>query len=129
MQQRDEQTPMGNEGTQPPLRAGMLAIEDMLKSSIAELRVSNGTPSKALATSILRYLDDGKRVTLSCIGAQCLNQAVKAVAIANAEAASGGHMLVVIPSFETRSFPDRNTGEPLEMTGMSLFVGRVPLVI
>lgn len=109
---------------------GLKSAERMASDVTAELRVSNGTPVKTLATAILRYLDDRKRVKLSCIGPQSLSQAIKAIAIANGEAASGGYLLALIPSFETKHFADRQDAEKqVEMTALNLVVGRVPITV
>jgi stage V sporulation protein S len=116
---------MDQQGIQPVVPR----VEDVVALSIVELRVSNGTPAKGLATSILRYMEDGKRVALSCIGPQTLNQAIKAVAIANGEAAPGGSMLIIIPSFDTKHFPDRSSGLDVEVTAMKLMVGKLPLMV
>ena len=105
-------------------------VEQNVQDLTVELRVSNGTPVKTLATAILRYLEEKKRVRLSCIGAQSLSQAIKAIAIANGEAASGGSLLALIPSFQTKHFVDRgDSTQQVEMTAVNLTVGRVPIVL
>lgn len=79
-----------------------------------ELRVANSTDVRYLATAILRYLDEGKRVYLSCIGVQTISQACKSVAVANGELAPQGYVLTLLPTFQVRNFEDN--GETVERT-------------
>ena len=65
------------------------------------LKVSNSTDVHKLATSVRRHVESGRytRVVLSCIGVQTVNQAVKAVAVANERTAPQGYLLSLYPYF------------------------------
>ena len=104
--------------------------EDVVKSmetSLLELRVGNATQAKTLATSILRYREEGRSIVLSCIGAVALSNGVKAVAMANGELAQQGMFLSVVPGFCTKPLRDRDTGQTIEMTSIRLVIGCMTL--
>lgn len=107
----------------------LTTIEEIIDRQVEELRVSNGTPAKSLATTVLRFFDEGKRVALSCIGAQAAANALKAVAIANSELASQGKFFAVIPMFDVRRTQDRTTGQEIELTAIRLLIGRIPMTL
>lgn len=65
----------------------------------AELRVAARTPTAELASAISHAIYDGKRVTLRAIGAGAVNQAVKAMVVAQGYAAQRGLMLANRPGF------------------------------
>lgn len=107
----------------------LTSLEDVIKMQYEELRVSGSTQTRALATSILRYFDEGRRVALSCIGAQAASQALKAVAVANGELATQGKLLAIVPTFDLRRQADRVTGEEIELTAIRLILGRLPVML
>lgn len=63
------------------------------------LKVAGGSPAPKVAGSIVKNLDEGKKVTLIAMGAGAVNQAVKAIAIARGMAAPKGWNLSCIPAF------------------------------
>jgi stage V sporulation protein SpoVS len=85
------------------------------------LRVSNGTNVHKLATSVRKNVENGNavRVVLSCIGVQTINQAIKAVAIANERTSQNGYLLLLYPYF----FTEQKT-EEVENTIMRFVVIR-----
>lgn len=92
-----------------------------------ELTVGRATEAPRLATAILRFFEEGKRPVLSCIGAESIAVGVKAVAIANGEAAPQGVLLQIHPAFQQKRFPDRRTFQQVEMTAMRLIIKRVAI--
>lgn len=70
------------------------------------LRVSGGTSAHDLAAAISHGVYDSKRVVLRAIGAGAVNQAVKAVAIAQSYVGSRGLVLSVRPGFTAVVMPD-----------------------
>lgn len=70
------------------------------------LRVSGGTSAHDLAAAISHGVYDSKRVVLRAIGAGAVNQAVKAVAIAQSYVGSRGLVLSVRPGFTAVQMPD-----------------------
>lgn len=66
-----------------------------------ELRVAARTPTVELASAISHAIYDGKPLTLRAIGAGAVNQAVKALAIAQGHVAQRGLSLVNRPGFLT----------------------------
>jgi stage V sporulation protein S len=70
------------------------------------LRVSGGTSAHDLAAAISHGVYDSKRVVLRAIGAGAVNQAVKAVAIAQSYVGSRGLVLSVRPGFTAVKMPD-----------------------
>ena len=65
----------------------------------AELRVAARTPTAELAAAISHAVYDGKRVILRAIGAGAVNQAVKALVVAQSYVAQRGLVLVNRPGF------------------------------
>lgn len=65
----------------------------------ALLKVANGSPAPKVAGSIVKNMEEGKRVVLLAMGAGAVNQAVKAIAIARGMAAPKGWNLSCIPAF------------------------------
>lgn len=88
------------------------------RPALFELRVASSTDVNMLATSLSKNIEEGKSVSLSCIGLQPLSQAVKAVAVANGFVAPQGFVFVLLPSFSVTKFPDRETGEMVERTAI-----------
>lgn len=80
------------------------------------LRVSSNSKTKSVAGAIASVLNDADEVSLTCVGAGAVNQAVKAVAIARGFVAPSGFSLVVVPGFV-----DLEIGGE-ERTGMNLKV-------
>ena len=70
-------------------------------SKEAVLRVASNSPAKALAAAISNAVYDGKQVTLRCIGASSVNQAVKAIAIGQTYVGGRGLVLACRPGFIT----------------------------
>lgn len=67
---------------------------------IKQLKVAKGTKAKELATSITIEVSKHKKVTLSCIGAGAINNAVKGVAIARGRLAAQGCDVWSYPVFQ-----------------------------
>lgn len=65
------------------------------------LKVANRTDLYGLAHSIINHDREGKQVVISCIGVMCVNQGVKAVAVANGKTAPRGYVFMLIPYFHT----------------------------
>lgn len=72
-----------------------------MTQEIVEMRVSSKSDCKAVAGSITKTLEAGKRVQVQTIGAASLNQAVKAIAMARGNVAKTGRDLVTRPGFGT----------------------------
>jgi stage V sporulation protein S len=70
------------------------------------LRVSASSSATSLASAISHAVYDGKKVTLRAIGAGAVNQAVKAVAIAQGFVGLRGISLLVRPGFTTVKMQD-----------------------
>ena len=84
----------------------MLVNQDPPQESY-ELRVASKTPTQELAAAISHGIHDGKPVRLRAIGAGAVNQAVKAIIIAQGYAAARGTMLAMRPGFvNVRLTPD-----------------------
>lgn len=67
-----------------------------------ELRVASSTPAKSLAVSITESLKNPSTSTqLRCMGAASVNQATKAVIIANATLSTQGLKALIAPHFAT----------------------------
>jgi stage V sporulation protein S len=64
-----------------------------------ELRVAGGSPSSKVAGALIKFIQEGKNVSLISMGAGAVNQAIKAVAIARGMGASYGWDLKIIPCF------------------------------
>jgi stage V sporulation protein S len=65
------------------------------------LRVAAKTPTAELASAISHAVYDGKTVCLRAVGAGAVNQAVKALAVAQGYVAQRGLMLANRPGFES----------------------------
>lgn len=63
------------------------------------LKVSRETVPGKLAGAIASRLRDHQVTTIECIGAEALNQAVKACAIGRGYLVPNGQDLIVVPSF------------------------------
>jgi stage V sporulation protein S len=70
------------------------------------LRVKSSSSAASVASAVSHAVYDGKRVTLRAIGAGAVNQAVKAIAIANSFVAPRGIVLDTRPGFTTVNTPD-----------------------
>jgi stage V sporulation protein S len=81
-------------------------IDSEEPSSEAILRVKSSSSAASLASAISHAVYDGKRVTLRAIGAGAVNQAVKAIAIANSFVAPRGIVLDCRPGFTSVVMPD-----------------------
>jgi stage V sporulation protein S len=73
------------------------------------LRVSGGTSAKDLAAAISHAIYDGRKPILRAIGAGAVNQAVKAVAIAQSFVGSRGLILSIRPGFAEVEMGDEKT--------------------
>jgi stage V sporulation protein S len=71
------------------------------------LRVSGSTPAEKLGSAIAHHVYAGKRVILRAVGAPAINQAMKAVAIADHHTAPRGMRLAVRPEFVDVVMPDK----------------------
>lgn len=71
------------------------------------LRVSGSTQPEKLASIIARKILAGKRVSLRAVGAPAVNQATKAVIIAQSFVASNGLVLSRRDGFIDVVFPDK----------------------
>jgi stage V sporulation protein S len=67
--------------------------------TVAELRVAGRTSTPELASAISHAVYDGKPVILRAIGAGAVNQAVKALIVAQGYVAQRGLMLANRPGF------------------------------
>ena len=76
-------------------------MSDTENSKEAVLRVASTSPVKSLAAAISNAVYDGKQVTLRCIGASSVNQAVKALAIGQQYVGQRGLVLACRPGFIT----------------------------
>lgn len=70
------------------------------------LRVKGNSSATALASAISYGIYEGKAVVLRAIGAAAVNQAVKAVAIAQSYVGARGLTLVMRPGFTDVEMPD-----------------------
>lgn len=61
--------------------------------------VKSSTAATSLGSMLARSIYEGKRVTLRAVGASAVNQAAKAIAIAQGFAGPRGHDLWVKPHF------------------------------
>jgi stage V sporulation protein S len=73
------------------------------------LRVRGGTSAHQLGAAISHGIYDGKKLVLRAIGAGAVNQAVKAVAIAQSYVGPRGKVLSIRPGFESVTMPDQTT--------------------
>lgn len=80
------------------------------------LRVKSSSEAPKLASAISHAIYDGKQVQLRAIGAGAVNQACKAMAIAQGFVAPRGFSLVFRPGFTTVQMTDN--GIPTEVTAM-----------
>lgn len=82
------------------------------------LFVSSGTDPHATCGALVRNLEEGKGVSLRCIGAGAVNQAIKSVAIARQNLARTNHDIVLAPSFATVTLEEaQRTAIVLEVQG------------
>lgn len=70
------------------------------------LRVKGSTSATALASTIAHRIYDGEKTTLRAIGAASINQAMKAVAIAQSYIGAKGLVIAVRPGFADVDMPD-----------------------
>ena len=70
------------------------------------LKVAASSPPATLASAIAHAVYDNKPVTLRAVGAGAVNQAVKAIAIANAYVAPRNIVLSCRPGFADVVMPD-----------------------
>ncbi len=70
------------------------------------LRVKGSSSATALASAIAHGIYDGKKISLRAIGAAAVNQAVKAVAIAQSYVGAKGLTLSMRPGFTDVDMPD-----------------------
>lgn len=89
-----------------------------------EIRVSADTDSHGLAGSVVSFYSRGHDVTLSCIGPHPINNAIKAVCIANRMLASRGIILGIQPGLINRKIPNprqNNEAQDWTITVLHLF--------
>lgn len=70
------------------------------------LRVKGSTSATSLAATIAHGVYAGKKMSLRAIGAAAVNQAIKAVAIAQGYVAARGHNLSMKAGFDDVEMPD-----------------------
>lgn len=80
-----------------------IQVEQTGSNDEVVLRVASKSPADGLASAISHAVYDGKRVLLRCIGAGAVNQAVKAIAIAQGFTGQRGVTLLCRPGFVTLS--------------------------
>ena len=96
---------------------GLPTEHDMEEETV--LRVKGASSATALASAISHGVYDGKKVVLRAIGAAAVNQAVKAVAIAQSYVGARGLTLSMRPGFTDVAMPDiKNPGEMVDVTAM-----------
>jgi stage V sporulation protein S len=71
------------------------------------LKVRSGSSAPALASAISHGVYDSRKVILRAVGAGAVNQAVKALAIAQSYVGTRGLVLSFRPGFVTVKMPDR----------------------
>lgn len=82
-------------------------MSDVIKDTEEDvLRVSSTTPPQELASAIAHACYAGKPPVVRAIGAGAVNQAVKALIIANQYVASRGKSLQFRPGFQTIPMKD-----------------------
>jgi len=80
----------------------MTQVELSAVPAVIELHVKGGADCKQLAGLVGMHIAEGiDRVTLRCVGAAAVNQAIKAIAIARRFAGFDGRDLRCAPRFET----------------------------
>ena len=85
----------------------MEAIEfEEARDDEAILRVKSSSSASSLASAISHAVYDGKKVTLRAIGAGAVNQAVKAIAIAQSFVGPRALTLYCKPGFTTVTMKD-----------------------
>lgn len=82
------------------------AEEEKTQDSEKILRVKGSSSATALASAISYGVYDGKTIILRAIGAAAVNQAVKAVAIAQSYIGARGLTLSMRPGFTDVKMPD-----------------------
>jgi stage V sporulation protein S len=70
------------------------------------LKVAASTPAGTLASAIAHAVYDGTPVTMRAVGAGAVNQAIKALAIAQSYVAPRGIILSCRPGFTEVTMPD-----------------------
>ncbi|MEU5425134.1 stage V sporulation protein S [Streptomyces olivoreticuli] len=81
------------------------------------LLVKSSTSATSLGSMLARCIYEGKRVHLRAIGASAVNQAAKAVPIAQGHAAPKGHRLAVnISFFDSEIQGQKKTGLQFRIT-------------
>jgi len=86
-------------------------MTDINSTPDMELRVKNTTNVQHLATSIVKNIEEGRKVFMSCIGVQSISQATKSLAIANGKVAPTGYMLCCIPAFHHEVLSSEDGGD------------------
>lgn len=87
------------------------------------LRVKSDSNAHNLAAAVVKAVQSKGCVQLSAIGASAVNQAIKAIAIANGTVAVGGRRLVLTPGMEnTTDNPRPGTSGSNELTRIILRV-------
>jgi stage V sporulation protein S len=80
-----------------------------MMDDVGVLRVKSSSAPAPLASAISHAVYDGKPVTLRAIGAGAVNQAVKAVAIAQSYVGQRGLVLTCRPGFVTVTLDGKDT--------------------
>jgi stage V sporulation protein SpoVS len=66
---------------------------------VSTLKVATKTDPQKLAGAIVGQLKNDKKIAVECIGAEALNQAIKACIIARGFVAPNGYGITIEPSF------------------------------
>lgn len=72
-------------------------LED--RGTQVELKVAGGSQASKVAGAIVKYMQEGRKVSMIAMGAGAVNQMVKAVCIARGMAGPYGWNLTIIPGF------------------------------
>jgi len=67
--------------------------------NLIELKVAGGSQSSKVAGAVVKYMQEGKKVSLIAMGAGAVNQMVKAICIARGMAGPYGWNLTIVPGF------------------------------
>lgn len=95
-----------------------MATVDASKDDV--LKVAASSPPGTLASAIAHAVYDGQEPTLRAVGAGAVNQAVKAIAIAQAYVAPRGITLTCRPGFTDVIMPD---GKKMSGITFRIFTG------
>ena len=90
-------------------------MDALVVDNRALLRVSASSSAASVAAAVSHAVYDGKSVTLRAIGAAAVNQAIKAIAIAQSFVGARGLVLATRPGFVTVTMPDAKEVSAIEL--------------